>query len=139
MAERSRKAKDVGSRSPAKGEAKEQQIAGAASGPQEAQTPPRDGGKQPPQTSGRRAAAHEHVASERKNFEPEEDPSEQGRGAARPERIKQQSSQQGIGGRSPAHAGRTERAEEESQKGPPREGHTRTGRQHLPGKGDRPE
>jgi hypothetical protein len=92
---RKRSAKHVGSRSPASGSAKEQSIAGHASGPQAEQTPPRTP-RQPAQTSGRRSARHEQEPEERKGFSPEEDPSQQGLPHTKPDVIRRHSGQQGL-------------------------------------------
>lgn len=132
MNTRKRKPQDVGSDSPASGEAKEQRIAGARGGPQEARTPPRVA-KQPPQTSATRSAGHRQVPKARKTFAPEEDPSKQGAGEPGPEQLKERPSLQGIGGQSGSHSAQGERTEEEAQAGEPKAGHAWRGRQHLPG------
>lgn len=129
-----RKPQDIGSASPASGEAKRQSIAGARGGPRQART--RGAGRQPPQASGRRSKRHEHRPTARKSFAPEEDPSMQGRGKPSPETIARR--QQGIEPRSGSHSAHDERIEELGQQGPPDRGHTRAGRQRVPGQPNRP-
>ena len=95
-----RRPRDVGSASPASGEAKQQDAAGPRGGPQEARSRPRVP-KQPPQTSGRRAARHQQPPAERKRFTRAENPSRQGRGKPNLERVKQRSRLRGIGSHPP--------------------------------------
>jgi len=105
MAERDtphRRPQDIGKDSPAKGEAKEQSIAGDRGGPRAPQI--RGVGKQPAQTSGRRSKRHEEPPKEAKSFSPEEAPSEQGEGEPSPEQLKERSSLQGIEPRSGSHS-----------------------------------
>lgn len=135
--ERHRDARDLGSRSPASEEAKEQNASGQRGGP-------RQGGPRPAvpdqvaQTSGRRSAQHESRPEERSGFAPGQAPSEQGeKDHPSPEMIAR--GQQGLRGQSPAHGAHRERSEEDEQHGEPRGEHTRgarQGRQRLPG--DRP-
>lgn len=94
---RKRSAKDVGSQSPASGSAKEQSMHGASGGPQGEK--PAGAGKQPPQTSGRRSARHEHLPQEAKGFSPEEDPAEQGDGERSADSIRRDPGMQGLAGR----------------------------------------
>lgn len=131
-----RKPEDIGTDSPPTGEAKRQAITGARGGPRASQT--RGVGKQPAQESGRRSSRHEHLPEEVKSFTPDEDPSEQGTGDPSPEQLKARSSLQGIGPRSGSHQSRGERTEELAQQGPPDHGHTRAGRQRVPGQPNRP-
>ena len=122
--------------SPASKVAKEQSMPGASSGPQEGQEPPRVS-KQPPQTSNRRSAQHEHEAKVRKGYEASENPEKQGDGDPGPEQIKESSSMQGLAGR--GNVGRQASAEDVTQRsheGQPAEGHTRDGRQKVPGDRD---
>lgn len=130
-----RKARDLGRRSPASGEARSQDAAGARGGPQEAQA----GGmtKQPAQTSGRRPAKHEEKPEERKSFtrDEQDNPAMQGRGAPKPDTIAQRPEMQGIGRQSGDDEGRPATAEQEALEGEPHEGHTRWGRQRV--RGDR--
>ncbi len=131
-----REPEDVGSESPASGEAKEQDIGGARGGPQ--QPKQRGKAKQPAQESGRRSARHLQPPVERKSFAPEENPAEQGTGEPSPQRLKERPSLQGIEPRSGSHGAHGERTEERAQQGPPAHGHTRHGRQHVPGRPERP-
>jgi|SRR5690606_1317974 len=131
-----REPKDVGSLSPSTGEAKRQNISGARGGPRAARTPGKE--KQPPQDSGRRSRRHEQRPTERKSFLPAEDPSEQGTGEASPERLKASAAQRGIEPRSGSHTGAGDTTEELAQQGPPDHGHTRHGRQRVPGRPERP-
>jgi hypothetical protein len=113
--------------------AKQQRIAGTKSGPQEGRPEPSD--RQPPQTSGRRSARHEHQRNVRRGYEASENPEAQGDGDPGPDQIRELPSLQGHAGR--AHSGRggsnvTERA----HGGEPAGGHTREGRQRLPGDRD---
>jgi len=123
--------KSVRSDSPPSESAKEQLISGYKGGPQAKR--PRGIGKQPPQTSNRRAKAHEPPPEVRSHFDPEEDPNMQGP-PHRPEWLKRSPSLQGLAGRPHARGARAEDAEEEEQRGPPRSTHTRHGRQKVPGK-----
>ncbi|HEX7048661.1 MAG TPA: hypothetical protein VF188_00495 [Longimicrobiales bacterium] len=131
-----REPEDIGSDSPATGEAKSQRISGIRGGPRQART--RGKGRQPPQESGRRSARHEQIPTEPKSFAPEEDPSRQGTGAPSPERLAARSRQQGITPRSGMHRAHGETTEAEAQQGPPAHGHTRHGRQRVPGRPERP-
>jgi hypothetical protein len=88
-------------------------IQGAASGPQGEQTPPRIP-KQPPQTSNRRSAKHEHQPQERKNFSPEEDPSMQGLPHTKPDVINREHGLQGLAGRSQASGAKSDDVSETS-------------------------
>ena len=90
-------AKDSGSNAPGSRVAREQRTAGTSSGPQEAREAPRTE-KQPPQTSNRRDAAHEHDATVRKGYEAARNPERQGDGDPGPEQISEQPSQQGQRG-----------------------------------------
>lgn len=127
---------DVGAESPASREAKEQNASGARGGPREARQ--RGVGKQPAQESGRRPARHEQKPTERKSFDPDESPAEQGTGEPGPAQIREHMAQQGITPRSGSHGAHDERAEELAQEGPPGHGHTRHGRQKVPGQPERP-
>lgn len=98
MHERRRSAKDIGRESPPSESVKEQQIAGESGGPQSSRQRPR-APKQPPQTSGRRGAAHQHAPAARKRFEADEAPELQGEGEASPHVLKERSSLQGFRGR----------------------------------------
>src|SRR5690606_1119828 len=132
-----REPEDVGAKSPASGSAKQQNISGARGGPRQARQ--RGKGKQPAQTSGRRSARHQQPPTERKSFAPDEDPDLQGTGRPSPDRIRTRSSIQGISGRSGSHAAQGDRTEEIGRRGAPRGGHTRHGRQHVPGQPERPD
>jgi hypothetical protein len=121
--------------SPASKVAKEQSMAGASSGPQEGREEPRTE-RQPPQTSNRRSAKHEHEAKVRKGYEASENPERQGDGDPGPDQIRESSSQQGNAGRGNVGRGASEDVTERSHKGQPREGHTREGRQKVPGDRD---
>jgi hypothetical protein len=128
--------KDVGSDAPGSRIAKEQRMAGMSSGPQEARDAPRTP-KQPPQTSNRRGKAHEHEPTVRKGYEAAQNPERQGDGDPGPEQIRERSSLQGHAGRS--HGSGATRAEdkvERSQRGTPAGGHTKEGRQQVPGDRD---
>src|SRR5687767_15091378 len=108
--------------SPASKVAKEQSMAGASSGPQEGRQEPSTE-KQPPQTSNRRSAEHEHEAKVRKGYEASENPEAQGDGDLGPEQLKESSSMQGHAGRD--NTGRGASAEdvtERSHQGQPGEG-----------------
>lgn len=131
-----RKPKDVGSESPASGEAKEQLRTGHRGGPQEDQVPGKT--KQPAQESGRRSVRHEPIPTEPKSFAPEENPALQGKGRPSPERLKARSSEQGIEPRSGSHRAHGERTEERAMQGEPDRGHARHGRQRVPGQPKRP-
>ena len=126
-----RSAKDIGSESPASEAAKKQNIAGARGAPRASQTPGMD--DQPPQSSNRRSAKHEHKPEMRKHLEPERDPAQQGRGPARAQTLKNRPGMQGFGGAG-GGTGNAGGAEGAAARGEPREGHTRHGRQHVPGK-----
>lgn len=135
MADRKRP-KDVGSESPGSRTAKEQRIAGTSSGPQEARDAPRTP-KQPPQTSNRRGKRHEQEPTVRKGYEAAQNPEAQGDGDPGPEQIRERSSLQGHAGRN--HGGGAAQAGdrvEQSQRGEPQGGHTRSGRQNVPGDRD---
>lgn len=126
-----RKPQDVGSRSPAGEEAKEQGMSGARGGPGAAREPdPRPG--QPAQASGRRGARHEQAGEARKGFPAGQAPSEQGeKDHPSPHVIAEH--QQGVEPQSAAHTAHGKRTEEEAQRGEPAEEHTRDGRQSVPG------
>jgi len=98
-----RRPRDVGSESPASGEAKQQDASGPRGGPQEKQRAPQ-APKQPAQASGRRAARHQQRPAERKTFTRAENPSRQGRGKPNLERIKQRSRLRGLGSHPPPRA-----------------------------------
>jgi hypothetical protein len=98
MASENRSAKDVGSQSPASDSAKEQRMSGTSGGAQASGEPSESGGKQPPQTSGRRNPAHEHEGTVRKGYEAAQDPERQGDGDPGPDQIRESSSMQGHGG-----------------------------------------
>ncbi len=135
--DQNRKATELGSRSPASEEAKEQGASGQRGGPREGQNPSMTP-DQPAQASGR--AGGQEPPQERKSFPPGQAPSEQGEGEPGPEQIAKH--QQGIGRQSGSHSAHGERQEEEAQRGEPQEGHTRAashGRQSVPGQGPRPE
>ena len=126
-----RKPRDVGSESPAHGEAKRQRIAGERGGRQEARPRP-TAPRQPAQTSGRRSARHLPLPAEPKKFAREEDPSRQGRGRPRLERVKMRSRLQGHEPRSGSHSAHAERVEEEAMRGIRRGArHAWRGRQHV--------
>jgi hypothetical protein len=128
-----RSAKDVGSQSPAKGSAKKAHIEAQKSGPQSPKVP--GVGSQPPQSSGRRSARHEHLPYEAKSFSPEEDPAQQGEAHSKPGVIKEQStSLQGLRGGGRASGARPNDVEATGRAGEPRSEHTRRGRQQSPGK-----
>jgi hypothetical protein len=131
-----KKPQDIGAGSPASGEAKRQGISGARGGPRQART--RGISKQPAQTSGRRSVRHQQAPMQRKSFAPEENPAEQGTGEPSPERLRARSREQGIEPRSGSHAAHGERTQERSIQGPPDAGHTRYGRQKVPGQPERP-
>jgi hypothetical protein len=132
MAERDtprRRPQDIGKDSPATGEAKRQSITGGKGGPRSAKVHGK--GKQPPQSSGRRARRHEQASRTAKSFTPEESPVEQGEGERSPERLKARSRLQGLEPRSGSHRAQGERTEEIAVEGPPAHGRTpREGRQH---------
>ena len=91
-------------------------MSGHAGGPQGEQT--RGAGRQPPQTSGRRPAAHEHLPEETKSFSPQEDPAEQGEPHHSAESIKRSSAMQGLaGGKGKASGARSDDVEEASHSG----------------------
>lgn len=129
---RKRSVKDVGGNSPASGSAKEALVQGAKSGPQGERPASPTGGKQPPQTSGRRSAKHEHRAYEPKSFTPEEDPAQQGGPHTKPDVLKRNPSMQGLAGRA-ASGARADDVEETAQSGSPKAGHARHGREKVPG------
>lgn len=111
-------------------------MAGMSSGPQEARGAPRTP-KQPPQTSNRHGKRHEHEPTVRKGYEAAEDPEAQGDGDPGPDRIRERSSLQGHAGRSHGHGpAQADDKVERSQGGTPAGGHTRSGRQHVPGDRD---
>jgi hypothetical protein len=130
-----RDARDLGSRSPASEEAKEQSFRGHQGGPRS------EGGEstsqQPAQASNRRGARHEQPAEVRKSFEAGQAPSEQGDlSSPGPERIKQH--QQGFAGsgtgQGGAHSGTSEGA---ANRGEPHDEHARHGRHDIPGDRER--
>ena len=118
---------EVGGRSPANEEAKEQGYAGRRGAESE-------GGAsqgQPAQSSNRRGSRHEEPPEVRRSFQEGRAPSEQGdKSNPSPEEIKQH--QQGMKGGSGAHAG-GDRSEERAVSGEPKGDHTRHGRQNTPG------
>jgi len=128
---RKQPSRTVGSQSPASESAKEQSISGYKGGPRGER--PAGSGRQPPQSSGRRAKAHEPEPDVRRNFEPEDDPDLQGAPHQSPDKIRQSPSLQGHAGRSHSGGTRAGDSEEEAGRGSPRSGHTRHGRQNLPG------
>lgn len=122
-----RSPKDLGSRSPASEEAKQQSMAGDRGAEAEGGEPQ----QQPPQISNRRGPEHRTPPQVRKGFPEGEAPSEQGeKGSRSPEMIAR--NQQGIGARSGKSAG-GDRSEEEAVAGEPTGEHTRGGRQSIPG------
>lgn len=137
MPERSgryRTPRDLGAESPGSEESKEQGASGARGGPREwrpAPTVP----KQPPQESGRRSARHQQPPTARKHFDPAEAPSAQGTGEPGAETLKRR--QQGLRARSGSTSAHGVRTEEEAERGEPAAGHTRHGRHHVPGRGER--
>jgi hypothetical protein len=135
MASEKRSAKDLGSRSPASESAKEQRMSGTSGGPQASGEPSKTGGKQPPQTSGRRDPAHEHEGTVRRGYEAAQDPERQGDGDPGPDQIRESSSMQGHGGAG-GGSGTGGQAEERGQSGEPQGEHTRSGRQKNPGDRD---
>jgi hypothetical protein len=135
MASEHKDAKDVGSRSPASESAKEQRMSGTSGGAQASGESSQDGGKQPPQTSGRRDPAHEHDGAVRRGYEAAQDPERQGDGDPGPEQVRDSSSMQGLGGAG-GGSGRGGQAEERAQSGEPQGEHTRQGRQKSPGDRD---
>ncbi|HSJ25633.1 MAG TPA: hypothetical protein VK929_13245 [Longimicrobiales bacterium] len=98
MANKDRDARDVGSHSPASQSAKEQRMSGTSGGAQASGESSKTGGKQPPQTSGRRDPAHEHEGTVRRGYEAAQDPERQGDGDPGPDQISDDDSQQGFGG-----------------------------------------
>lgn len=134
MAER-KNPKDAGRDAPGSKTAKEQRMAGMSSGPQEARDAPKTP-KQPPQTSNRRGRAHEHEPTVRKGYEAAQNPERQGDGDPGPEQIRERSSLQGRAGRSHGGPGRAQDVTEQAHGGHPAGGHTRAGRQHVPGDRD---
>lgn len=131
-----REPEDIGSESPATGEAKAQSISGARGGPRQPKTPGKP--KQPAQDSGRRSARHQTRPTARKGFARGESPAAQGTGKPRPARLRARDAAQGIEPRSGSHRAHGERTEERGQQGPPDHGHTRHGRQRVPGQPGRP-
>lgn len=127
---------ELGSRSPGSEEAKDQNYAGDRGADQGTRT--RGVPKQPAQESGRRNANKEQLPEERKHFEAGHAPSEQGEGKPSPESLKARQNLRGIGTQSGSHHAHGERTEEIGETGGPDEGHTRHGRQHVPGRGKRP-
>lgn len=121
---------DLGSRSPASEEAKQQGISGN-SGARAAQSEGTQA--QPSQASNRRGAQHEQSPEQRKHFPEGHAPSEQGdQDHPSPHVIAQH--QQGIGRQGGSHAGSAgDRSEEIAQQGEPRGEHARHGRQQTPG------
>jgi hypothetical protein len=134
--DRQRDARDVGSDSPASRTAKAQRVSGTAGGPQEG-APGKRGQRQPPQGSGRRGARHEHKPEQRKGFDASSDPDRQGEGAPGPEQIRDRVAGRGISARSGSHRARGEDTEAVARSGAPQEGHTRGGRQSVPGQPER--
>ena len=125
-----RKAKDLGSESPASQEAQSQGMAGTrgaeASGTPGVQAQPEQGSNRSP------AARHNQEPEVRKGFAPGQAPSEQGeKDHPSPHVIAQH--QQGTEPRSGSHGVRGDRSEEEAQRGGPGGEHTRHGRQGTPG------
>jgi hypothetical protein len=113
-----------------KKEAKEQQHSGDQGGPRAERM--EGAGGQPRQGDRRTETSRtpEHYdALDRGNA-----PSEQGRGAPRPQTIARH--QQGIGAQSGSHSSHGEDVQEQSVRGEPRGEHARDGRHHVPG--DRP-
>jgi hypothetical protein len=135
MAEERRTPKDVGKHSPASESAKEQRMSGTSSGPQEGQEPPRTE-KQPPQVSGRRDPAHAHEGTVRKGYDAAQDPERQGDGDPGPDQIRKSPGMQGIGGSGERGRSTSEDSEERAGSGEPQGGHTRHGRQQVPGDRD---
>jgi hypothetical protein len=131
-----RDTEDLGNRSPASDEAKEQNASGQRGGPR-SEGQRSDADHQVPQTSGRRGAQHEENPEERKHFEAGQAPSEQGeKDHPSPHVIAQGQGQQGVRGQSPSHGAHREQSEEEAQGGSPQGTHTRSaqhGRQQMPG------
>jgi hypothetical protein len=136
MAEPRRTPKDIGTDSPASTSAKEQRISGTQGGPRASREAPRTE-KQPPQTSGRRSAAHEHAGTVRRGYDEAQDPDRQGDGDPGPDQLGRSDAVQGIGGGA-GQRGRVpaEHGEERAQGGEPQERHTREGRQKSPGDRD---
>lgn len=66
--------------------------------PDKGRTTPKEVGKQPPQTSGRRDPAHEHEPTVRKGYENAQNPERQGDGDPGPDQVRESSSQQGDAG-----------------------------------------
>lgn len=125
-----RKPNEIGGRSPATEEAKDQALAGRRGAEAEGGAAER----QPSQSSNRRGARHEEPPHVRRGFQEGQAPSDQGdRSSPSPERIAQD--QQGMKGGSGSHAA-GDRSQEEAVSGEPKGDHTRSGRQSTPG--DRP-
>jgi hypothetical protein len=120
-----RKPPELGSRSPASEEAKEQNASGQRGGPREAGPAPVTS-SQPAQTSGRRGGPHEEPPLERTGFDEENAPSAQGR-KDRPNPQVIAEGQRGIRGGRGQLGGAGERSQGEAQKGDPRGGQTRMG------------
>jgi len=113
--------------------AKQQRAAGTSGGPQEAR--PESSDRQPPQTSNRRSARHEHQPTVERGYEAAGNPDAQGDGDPGPDQIRESQSMQGHAGRS--HSGRGgSTATERSHAGEPSGGHTRDDRQRTPGDRD---
>lgn len=129
-----------GSDSPPGEKAKQQQMAGASGGPQEGkQRPKPENEKQPPQTSNRRSAEHEHSPQVQKGYDAAQEPERQGDGDPGPRTLKNSPSMQGLAGGGGAGGGRSAHAEdvaETAQSGEPQGEHTRQGRQQTPGDRD---
>lgn len=127
--EEARAARDVGSRSPASEEAKEQRHAGEQSGPRAAQSPG-SGQQQPPQGSQR--VSNRQPPEVRRHYAEGEAPSEQGAGGERSAEVIARQ-QQGIEPESGSHSAHGEHTEQAATSGEPEGEHTRHGRQHVPG------
>ncbi|HSJ25638.1 MAG TPA: hypothetical protein VK929_13270 [Longimicrobiales bacterium] len=97
MANDNRDARDVGSSSPASESAKDQRMSGESGGAQASGESSDSGGKQPPQTSGRRDPAHEHEGTVRRGYEAAQDPERQGDGDPGPDQVREDDSNQGFG------------------------------------------
>lgn len=106
-----KRAKDVGSDSPASKEAKEQTRKGLEGAPRGSGNA---GGtdEQPAQSSGRSGPGPSPRA--RKHYEDEERPSEQGEGEPSPDRVRASENLQGQKGRSGSTGPRTGRGEDEA-------------------------
>jgi hypothetical protein len=110
-----------------KKEAQEQHHAGQQGGPRAEQA---DGAGQQPRQGDRRMESSDtperYDALDHGNA-----PSEQGRGAPRPQTIARH--QQGIGAQSGSHSSHGEDVQEQSVRGEPRGEHARDGRHNVPG------